>query len=140
VAEPRKTTACRCSTATAKYEAQWNNLHRPCALHCCGGRQPNFIIGELGPGHAGQPEGVPNLGPRLTIVDVQRKSASRGSAARMVLASRPAKFLATARHRAWIRRATSISGEVGVTNWKTSFSGYAYAGDRFACLQKLEKI
>ena len=33
-----------------KYETQWNNLHRPCALHCCGGKQPNFIIGELGPG------------------------------------------------------------------------------------------
>ena len=33
-----------------KYETQWNNLHRPCALCCCGGRKPNFIIGELGPG------------------------------------------------------------------------------------------
>ena len=33
-----------------KYETQWNNLHRPCALHCCGGKQPNFIVGELGPG------------------------------------------------------------------------------------------
>ena len=21
-----------------KYETQWNNLHRPCALHCCGGK------------------------------------------------------------------------------------------------------
>ena len=33
-----------------KYETQWNNLHRPCALCCCGGKKPNFIIGELGPG------------------------------------------------------------------------------------------
>src|SRR5712664_4188163 len=33
-----------------KYETQWNNLHRPCALCRCGGKQPNFIIGELGPG------------------------------------------------------------------------------------------
>ena len=39
-----------------KYETQWNNLHRPCALCCCGGKKPNFIIGELGPGHAGQSE------------------------------------------------------------------------------------
>src|SRR6187431_2426050 len=47
-----------------KYEAQWNNLHRPCALCCCGGgKQPNFIIGELGPG---MPVNLksPNLGPR----------------------------------------------------------------------------
>jgi hypothetical protein len=42
-----------------KYEAQWNNLHRPCALHCCGGKQPNFIIGELGPG---MPQGA-EFGP-----------------------------------------------------------------------------
>ena len=41
-----------------KYETQWNNLHRPCALCCCGGKQPNFIIGELGPGMAGQPQGA----------------------------------------------------------------------------------
>ena len=33
-----------------KYEAQWNNMHRPCALYCCGGKNPRFIIGELGPG------------------------------------------------------------------------------------------
>ena len=33
-----------------KYETQWNNLHRPCALCCCGGKKPNFIVGELGPG------------------------------------------------------------------------------------------
>ena len=44
------------------YETQWNNLHRPCALCCCGGKQPNFIIGELGPG---MPVNLhsPNLGP-----------------------------------------------------------------------------
>ena len=35
-----------------KYETQWNNLHRPCALCRCGGKQPTFIIGELGPGMA----------------------------------------------------------------------------------------
>lgn len=34
-----------------RYETQWNNLHRPCALCCCGGaKSPTFVIGELGPG------------------------------------------------------------------------------------------
>ena len=33
-----------------KYETQWNNLHRPCGLYCCRGKQPTFVIGELGPG------------------------------------------------------------------------------------------
>ena len=52
-----------------KYETQWNNLHRPCALCACGGgKSPNFIIGELGPGMPVNRK-VPNLGPRLSIVD-----------------------------------------------------------------------
>ena len=53
-----------------KYETQWNNLHRPCALCRCGGKQANFIIGELGPGLAVNRK-VPNLGPRLSIVDAK---------------------------------------------------------------------
>ena len=59
-----------------KYEAQWNNLHRPCALYCCGGKQPNFIVGELGPGMPVNRK-VPNLGPRLTIVDINGKRIAR---------------------------------------------------------------
>ena len=60
-----------------KYEAQWNNLHRPCALHCCGGKQPNFIIGELGPGMPVNRK-VPYLGPRLSIVDSRGKRIAHG--------------------------------------------------------------
>ena len=59
-----------------KYETQWNNLHRPCALCCSGGKKPNFIIGELGPG---MPVNLhsPNLGPRLTIVNGEGKRIAR---------------------------------------------------------------
>ena len=70
-----------------KYETQWNNLHRPCALCACGGgKSPNFIIGELGPGHAGQPQGA------------QSRSAPlhRG---RQGQAHRPARRRERARHR-----------------------------------------
>ncbi|HEX2152126.1 MAG TPA: peptidyl-alpha-hydroxyglycine alpha-amidating lyase family protein, partial [Stellaceae bacterium] len=35
-----------------KYEAQWMNLHRPCALYCRGGPEPQFVVGELGPAMA----------------------------------------------------------------------------------------
>ena len=71
-----RTTGVHCSTAR-KYETQWNNLHRPCALCACGGgKSPNFIIGELGPG---MPVNLksPNLGPRLTIVDARGKRIGR---------------------------------------------------------------
>ena len=53
-----------------RYETQWVNMHRPCGLYCCAGNQPRFIIGELG---AAMPvnRDMPNIGPRLSIVDAQ---------------------------------------------------------------------
>ena len=59
-----------------KYETQWNNLHRPCGLFMPPGKCPVCYIGELG---AVQPvsRNVPNLGPRVTIVDNTGKRISR---------------------------------------------------------------
>jgi DNA-binding beta-propeller fold protein YncE len=121
------------------YEAQWNNLHRPCALHCCGGKSPNFIIGELGPGMPVN-RMVPNLGPRLTIVDskgqrIARLGGEHGPGLEV------GKFLAP--HGVAIdSRGDIYVGEVGVTNWKSSF-GDRLMPDEVAharCLQKLEKV
>lgn len=102
-----------------KYEAQWNNLHRPCALCCCGGgKQPTFIVGELGPGMPVNLN-VPNLGPRLTIVDakgsrIARLGGEHGAGIEV------GKFLAP--HGVALDSKGDIYvGEVGVTNWKTSF-------------------
>jgi hypothetical protein len=109
-----------------KYEAQWNNLHRPCALHCCGGQSPNFIIGEFG--------------PRLTIVDSKGKRVARigGENGPGLEAG---KFLAP--HGVTLDSKGDIYvGEVGVTNWKTSFGDTPMPAEvgRARCLQKLEKI
>src|SRR5271168_3996907 len=60
-----------------KYEAQWNNLHRPCAL--CRSPQGLFYIGELGPFLA-PTLNFPNLGPRLVVLDAQGKVLARLSA------------------------------------------------------------
>jgi hypothetical protein len=59
-----------------KYETQWNNLHRPCGLFMPSGKCPVCYIGELGPV---QPvnRNVPNLGPRVTIVDNTGKKIAR---------------------------------------------------------------
>ncbi len=52
-----------------KYQGQWNNLARPCGLFVTRGKDPLGIIGELGPETAATlTRGVPNLGPRITIV------------------------------------------------------------------------
>ena len=122
-----------------KYEAQWNNLHRPCALCCGGGKSPTFIVGELGPGMPVN-RMVPNLGPRLTIVDAKgqrlaRLGGEKGAGLEV------GKFLAP--HGVALDSKGNIYvGEVGVTNWKSSF-GDALMPDEVGvarCLQKLAKV
>jgi DNA-binding beta-propeller fold protein YncE len=55
-----------------RYEAQWNNLARPCGLFVARGKDPLSFIGELGPETAGTlTKGVPNLGPRVTVVSAK---------------------------------------------------------------------
>ena len=55
-----------------KYQAQWNNLARPCGLFVTRGDNPLGVIGELGPETvATLTKGVPNLGPRLSIVSAK---------------------------------------------------------------------
>jgi DNA-binding beta-propeller fold protein YncE len=55
-----------------RYETQWNNLMRPCGLFVARGRNPLAVIGELGPETvATLTKGVPNLGPRVSIVSAK---------------------------------------------------------------------
>jgi sugar lactone lactonase YvrE len=60
-----------------RYQGQWNNLHRPCGLFV--DRTQNggtFYIGELG--HAlPVNEHVPNLGPRVTVLDAKGQKVAR---------------------------------------------------------------
>ena len=123
-----------------KYEAQWNNLHRPCALCRCGGaKNPTFVIGELGPG-LDINRNVPNLGPRLSIVDAKGHRIARlgGEAGPGVAAG---KFLAP-HSIALDSRGDIYVGEVGVTNWNTSFPDQEMPAAVRAtrCLQKLERV
>ncbi|MDE2378054.1 peptidyl-alpha-hydroxyglycine alpha-amidating lyase family protein [Bradyrhizobium sp.] len=122
-----------------RYETQWNNLHRPCALCRCGGKQPTFVIGELGPGMAVNRK-VPNLGPRLSIVDATgRRIARLGGEHGPGIES--GKFLAP-HGIALDSRGDIYVGEVGVTDWKTSFPDEEMPALVRAtrCLQKLERV
>jgi DNA-binding beta-propeller fold protein YncE len=123
-----------------KYETQWNFLHRPCALCRCGsGKQPTFIVGELGPGMAVNRK-VPNLGPRLSIVDSKGNRIARlgGENGPGLEAG---KFLAP-HGIAMDSKGDIYIGEVGVTDWKTSFPDTPMPPEvRVSrCLQKLEKL
>jgi len=59
-----------------KYETQWNNLHRPCGLCAEASRHGLFYIGEIGPTMPVNRD-IPNLGPRISIVDHQGKLLGR---------------------------------------------------------------
>jgi len=59
-----------------RYETQWNNLHRPCGLYMPPGKCPVCYIGELG-SVASVNRHLPNLGPRVTIVDNTGKRIAR---------------------------------------------------------------
>lgn len=122
-----------------RYETQWNNLHRPCALCACGAGRKTFIIGELGPGMPVNLN-VPNLGPRLTITDAGGKRLAR-------LGGEHGPGLETGRflapHGLAIdSRGDIYVGEVGVTNWSTSFPDRPMPAEVniHRCLQKLERV
>src|ERR1700688_3798014 len=59
-----------------KYEAQWNNLHRPCGLCMGSGADPLFYIGELAP-ESGSNRVYPKLGPRVSIATKEGKVIAR---------------------------------------------------------------
>ena len=59
-----------------KFETQWQNLHRPCGLCMPYGHKPIFYVGEVGPAAAVSRD-IPNLGPRVSIVDHQGKLIGR---------------------------------------------------------------
>lgn len=51
-----------------KYETQWNNLHRPCALYIS--KDQLVYVGELGSGLSVN-RNMPNIGPRITILNTK---------------------------------------------------------------------
>jgi DNA-binding beta-propeller fold protein YncE len=59
-----------------KFETQWHNMHRPCALYMDTGPIPLCYLGELGPGLPVNKD-IPNLGPRLSILDMEGKVLAR---------------------------------------------------------------
>ena len=119
-----------------KYESQWMNLHRPCALLCCAGKSPTFFVGELGP-YMPLNRHHPNIGPRLSIVD-----AKGGLIARLGGEAGPGletgKFVAP-HGLARDSRGDLYVGEVSYTEYPRLFDGQKVPW-RMRSLQKLEKL
>jgi NHL repeat len=121
--------------SNGKYEAQWNNLHRPCGLYMPRGRCQNCIIGELGPGMAVNRH-IPNLGPRLSIVTNEGQLVAR-LGGREGPGLEPGKFLAP--HGIAVdSRGDIYVGEVSYTNWGNM--NEEPTPSYLPSLQKLEKV
>ena len=118
-----------------KYEAQWNNLHRPCGLYMPHGHHPVCYIGELGPGMAVN-RNSPNLGPRVSIVDNQGKLLSRIGDPHAGTA--PTSFIGP-HGLAADSRGDLYVGEVCWTLWPGLFPGQPHPANLRA-LQKYERI
>ena len=96
-----------------RYETQWNNLHRPCALFMPKGCQ-HCLVGELGPGMPVN-RNMPNIGPRISVLDRTGKRIARlGNPAGFGMD--PDRFMAP--HGLAIdSRGDLYVGEVSWTNW-----------------------
>ena len=117
------------------FETQWNNLHRPCGLFMPPGKCAVCYIGELG---ATQPisRNVPNLGPRVTIVDHTGKRIARLGGAGPGLG--PTEFLAP-HGLAVDSRGDLYVGEVSWTTWPQTFADRPRP-DNLRSLRKFRKV
>ena len=117
-----------------KYETQWKNLHRPCGLYMPHGRRPICYIGEVGPAAAVSRD-IPNLGPRVSIVDHEGRLIGRGDTP---AGTELGKFLAP--HGLAVDRHGDIDvGEVSWTAWPQIYPGQPHPAD-LRSLQKFEKV
>lgn len=59
-----------------RFETEWHNLHRPCGMFMESRPNPHCYIGELGPMLPINRD-MPNLGPRISILDQQGRLLTR---------------------------------------------------------------
>ena len=96
-----------------RYEAQWNNMHRPSGLFMEAGRAGRFYIGEIGPAMAVNID-IPNCGPRVSIYTHDGELLARLGHSHAGLAT--GQFISP-HGLAVDSRGDIYVGEVSYTNW-----------------------
>ena len=120
-----------------KYEAQWNNMHRPCALYCCGGEEPEIHHRRAGAGHAGQHASTPTSA-RASPSSTRRARPIARLGGEDGPGQEPGKFLSP--HGLAVDSKGDIYvGEVSYTNWPSTHPGVPVP-KYLRSLQKLEKV
>lgn len=115
------------------FQAEWRNLHRPCALALGLGSGPVLYVGELGPCLTFN-RGAPNMGPRLSVLSMQGRVEAR-------LAAVPAAGTSAGQFVAPHGLALDSSGniyvaEVSATTWPQMFPDMPMPQE-LPCLQRL---
>ena len=119
-----------------RFETQWHNLHRPCAMYMPLGKCPLCYVGETGP-YYGFNRGAPNLGPRLSILSNKGELLARITTT-PAAGTGPGQFLAV--HGISVdSRGDIYAGEVGYTAWPSLCPGVP-TPQKLRCLQKFEKV
>ncbi len=119
-----------------KFETQWNNLHRPSGLFMTGGKCPLCFIGEIGP-HLPVNIDMPNIGPRLSILDLRGNLLARVQAD-PARGGGPGQFISP--HGIAVDSHGDIYvGEVAQTSWSRSYPNQPKP-KVIRCLQKLVKV
>lgn len=75
-----------------RFETQWHNLHKPCGMYMRPGKCPHCYIAEAGAHHATVNRDMPNIGPRISILDNSGTLVGRFGGLRTGDAG-PARFL-----------------------------------------------
>ena len=118
-----------------RFETQWNTVHRPSALCLSRCGCPLCYVGELGPPLALTRE-FPNLGPRLSVLDMDGKVLARIGASRPGLA--PDQFIGP--HGIAVDKHGDLYiGEVSRTFWG-GFWPRTPIPDNVRCLRKLRRL
>lgn len=121
--------------AEGRYETQWNNLHRPCALCMSGGPAPLFYVGEIGPAMRATLD-FPNLGPRLVILDSRGRQIARIAAGPAGIG--PGRFIAP-HGMALDSQGDLYVSDVAYTAWGAFFPDTPRP-DRIPTLHKLRRL
>lgn len=121
--------------ADGRYLAQWNNLHRPCAVALGPAREGLCYIGEIGPATP-TTRRIPNLGPRISVVDFDGQLVARLGDVRA--GSAPDQFIAP--HGIAVDSHGDIYvGECSHTDWPRLFPGVP-PPPQLATIRKLTRI
>lgn len=109
------------------YQEQWNNLHKPCGMFMRYESCPQCYVAEAGPPHFAVNRDLPNIGPRVSVLDNKGRLLSRFGQVRTDIAG-PDLFLGL--HAIAVNSVGDIFvGDLAAQTWKRNWPERAEPAD-----------